>query len=124
MKSRFRPFILHLSTFILILLTPLAWAEPGEIVIATYNIENYLGEEAENNPAPHHARPKSEKESAAVTRAIKDLNAEILGVCEMCSAEELAVFIKRLVAEGLGSTDSEYVGGPDPDHHLALVSRF
>src|ERR1700734_1460353 len=109
MKFRFPPFNLHLSTFILILLPPLAWAEPAEIVIATYNIENYLGEEAENNPAPHHAKPKPEKEIAAVPRVVKDLNAYILGVCEMGSAEEFAVFKNRLETEGLGYVDSEYV---------------
>lgn len=101
-----------------------AWCAPEEIVIASYNIENYLGEEAENNPAPHHAKPKSEKEIAAVTRVIKDLNADILGVCEMGSAEEFEAFKKRLNDEGLGYVASEYVNGPDPERHLALVSRF
>ena len=118
------PFILHISSFILVVLSASVWAEPAEIVIATYNIENYLGEEAENNPAPRHAKPKGGKEIAAVTRVVKDLNADILGVCEMGSAEEFAVFKKRLEAEGLGYVDSEYVAGPDPDRHLALVSRF
>jgi endonuclease/exonuclease/phosphatase family metal-dependent hydrolase len=108
--------VLRLSAF--------AAADPGEIVIATYNIENYLGEEAENNPAPRHAKPKSEKEIVAVTRVIKDVNADILGVCEMGSAEEFEVFKKRLETEGLGYVDSEYVAGPDPDRHVALVSRF
>jgi endonuclease/exonuclease/phosphatase family metal-dependent hydrolase len=110
--------------FLVFRLSPFAGADPGEVVIATYNIENYLGEEAENNPAPRHAKPKSEKEIAAVTRVIKDMNADILGVCEMGSAEEFAVFMKRLEAEGLGYVDSDYVAGPDPDRHLALVSRF
>jgi endonuclease/exonuclease/phosphatase family metal-dependent hydrolase len=102
----------------------LAFGAPDEIVIATYNIENYLGEEAENNPSPRHAKPKSEKEIAAVTRVIKDMSPDILGVCEMGSAEEFEAFKKRLNDEGLGYVDSEYVNGPDPERHLGLVSRF
>ena len=101
-----------------------AFGVDGEIVIATYNIENYLGEEAESNPSPRRAKPKGEREIAAVTRVIKDMSPDVLGVCEIGSFEEFEVFKKRLADEGLGYVDAEYVPGPDPDRHLALVSRF
>jgi Endonuclease/Exonuclease/phosphatase family len=95
-----------------------------EIVVASYNVENYLGEESEEDLSRRRAKPKSEKAVAAVIRIVKDIHPDILGVCEMGSPEEFAAFKARLEAEGLGYTDSEYVNGPDPDRHLALVSRF
>ena len=59
-----------------------------------------------------------------LVRIIKEINPDILGVCEMGSVERFADFKKRLTAAGLGYVDAEYVAGPDEDRHLALVSRF
>ncbi len=102
-----------------------SWAEavPREIIVCQYNLENYVGEDqAPGNP--RRAKPKSEKEIAALIRVIKEVNPDILGVCEMGSPERFADFRARLKSEGLGYVDTEYVNGPDPDRHLALVSRF
>jgi endonuclease/exonuclease/phosphatase family metal-dependent hydrolase len=99
---------------------------PGaaEIVVASYNVENYLGEETPEETAHRRAQPKSEKAISAVVRVVKDINPDILGVCEMGKPEEFEVFKARLKEAGLSFIDSEYVPGPDPDRHLALLSRF
>ena len=97
---------------------------PPEIVVASYNLENYLGEASPEETAHRRARPKSEKAMNAVVRIIKEIHPDVLGVCEMGSPEEFEAFKSRLAAEGLGFVESEYVKGPDPDRHLALLSRF
>ncbi len=102
---------------------PLA-AQPGEVVIATYNLENYLGAEPAADGGKSRGKPKTERAIEAVIRVVKEINPDILGVCEMGSRERFEDFKKRLATAGLGYTDFEYVQAADPDRHLALVSRF
>ena len=105
-------------------LPSLVAAEPQAVVIATYNVENYLGEEPAAEDSPRRGKPKSEKAIDAVVQVIKDISPDILAVCEMGEPERFEDFKKRLAGAGLGYTDFEYVQGVDPDRHLALVSRF
>ncbi len=99
-------------------------AEPKAVVIATYNLENYVGAETVEGGASRRGKPKAEKAIDAVIRIVKEISPDILGVCEMGSPERFEDFKKRLADAGLGYTDSEYVAAADPDRHLALVSRF
>ena len=99
-------------------------AEPKAVVIASYNVENYLGAEPVAAGEKSRGKPKTEAAIAAVIRVIKEINPDILGVCEMGSPERFEDFKKRLAAAGLGYVDAEYVQAADPDRHLALVSRF
>src|SRR5205809_7908514 len=69
-------------------------------------------------------RAKPAAEINALIAIIKDINPDILGVCEMGTPDRFEDFKKRLAEAGLGYTDSEYVQAADPDRHLALVSRF
>jgi len=107
-----------------VLLGKLKAAEPPAVVIATYNVENYLGEQPASEAGSRRARPKSEKAMEAVVQVIKDINPDILGVCEMGDPERFEDFKKRLAGAGLRYTDSEYVQAVDSERHLALVSRF
>lgn len=113
----------RLSLLFALLFTHLAVAAPREFVVCQYNVENYVGDDqvAEGS---WRAKPKTEKEIAAVIRVIKEINPDILGVCEMGSPKMFEDFKKRLNDAGLGYVDSEYVAGPDTDRHLALLSRF
>ncbi len=94
------------------------------VVIASYNVENYLGEESPEQAGHRRARAKSAKAIAAVVRVVKDIHPDILGVCEMGSPQEFEQFKGLLKGAGLEFSDFEYVAGPDPDRHLALLSRF
>jgi len=98
-------------------------AVPPAVVFCHYNLENYVGEDqvAEGG---RRARPKSEQEMAVLIRIISEIRPDILGVCEMGSAKLWADFQGRLAAVGLKYESAEYVDGPDPDRHLALLSRF
>jgi endonuclease/exonuclease/phosphatase family metal-dependent hydrolase len=69
-------------------------------------------------------RAKPAAEINALISIIKDINPDILGVCEMGTPERFEDFKKRLAEAGLGYVESEYVQAADPDRHLALVSRF
>jgi endonuclease/exonuclease/phosphatase family metal-dependent hydrolase len=91
-------------------------AEPGEVVFAAYNLENYLTSQS--------GAPKPEHEIAALVRIVKDINPDILGVCEMGPRDQFEDFKKRLADAGLGYTDFEYIEGPDEQRHLALLSRL
>lgn len=103
---------------------PVAAAEPQEIIVASYNIENYLGSTPPALGAVATNKPKAEGAIAAVVAIVKEMNPDILGVCEMGRVEQFEDFKKRLAEGGLGYTDFEYVTGPDEDRHLALLSRF
>lgn len=103
----------------------LSAAESSGVVIATYNVENFIGAEAvAAETGPRKAKPKGEKAIEAVVRVVKDINPDILTICEMGEPERFEEFKKRLEAAGLHYTDFEYVQALDTERHLALLSRF
>lgn len=104
------------------LLAPVFAAQ--EIVVATYNVQNYVSASPKGPGDKYATRAKPEKEIEALIQVIKEINPDILGVCEMGSPERFEDFKKRLNAAGLGYTDSEYLAAADDDRRLALVSRF
>ena len=113
-----------LALALLFSLPALPAAEPKGVVIASYNVENYVGISPVTEGGRTPAKPKTEAAIAALIRVIKEVNPDILGVCEMGSPERFEDFKKRLAAAGLGYVDAEYLQAADPDRHLALVSRF
>jgi endonuclease/exonuclease/phosphatase family metal-dependent hydrolase len=113
-----------LALALLFSLSALPAAEPKGVVVTTYNLENYVGITPVTEGGRTPAKPKSEASIAALIRVIKEINPDILGVCEMGSPERFEDFKKRLAAAGLGYVDAEYLQAADPDRHLALVSRF
>jgi endonuclease/exonuclease/phosphatase family metal-dependent hydrolase len=114
------------------LVTFLAWiatsaflaAEPSEIVVCQYNVRNYVNTKpaGEGQKYATHAKPLAEIE--ALVRIIKEINPDILGVCEMGTPDRFEDFKQRLAEAGLGYRDFEYVQAADQDRHLALLSRF
>jgi endonuclease/exonuclease/phosphatase family metal-dependent hydrolase len=99
-------------------------ANRAEIVFASYNLENYLSTDRLAEGKHEKSAPKPEKEIAALVRIIKEINPDILGVCEMGPPDQFEDFKARLKGADLGYTDFEYVQGADPERHLALLSRF
>ena len=113
------------ATIALWLVVVAAQSAPAEIVVASYNLENFVGDDtAQQNAAGRHTAPKTEKAIAAVVRIVKEISPDILGVCEMGSPAEFAVFQQRLQESGLAYAESEYVQAADPDRHVALLSRY
>ncbi len=100
------------------------FAAPPEIVVCQYNVKNYVNEKAKGEGDKYATHAKPESEIVALIKVIKDINPDILGVCEMGTPDRFEDFKKRLNEAGLGYTDFEYVQAADADRHLALVSRF
>ena len=97
-------------------------AEPQKgVVFCTYNIRNWVGDDQPKTKGPQ-AKPKSEREKDAVLQVLRDIQPDIVGVCEMGSPEQFADFLARV--KTLGLEHSEFVEAADPERHLALVSRF
>ncbi len=115
------PFAASLAAFLFLAL-PLFGAQ--EIVVATYNVRNYLSASPKGPGDRYATRAKPEDEIAALIKVIKDVNPDILGVCEMGSPERFEDFKKRLNEAGLGYVAWEYLPAADEDRRLALVSRF
>jgi endonuclease/exonuclease/phosphatase family metal-dependent hydrolase len=91
------------------------------IVFCTYNVRNWVGDDQRSaKGAP--AKPKSESEKEAVIQVLREVQPDIVGVCEMGSPAQFEDFLARV--KPLGLVHSEYVEAADPDRHLALVSRF
>jgi len=99
-------------------------AAPPEIVVCHYNVRNYVDAQPAEPGNKYGTKAKPEAEIAAVVQIIKEINPDILGVCEMGSPERFGDFKQRLAAAGLDYADSEYVQAADEDRRLALVSRF
>ncbi len=89
------------------------------IVVAAYNVENWLTMQRGSQPAT-----KPDDEKAATVEVIAAVAPDILGVIEMGSEEEFADLQARLKAKGLEYADSEYVQAADPDRHVTLLSKF
>lgn len=116
-----RPF---LAIFLILGCSLSAFAAPEGIVVCAYNVRNYVNEKPKSEADKYGTRAKPESEIAALLKIIKDINPDILGVCEMGTPDRFEDFKKRLSEAGLGYNDFEYVQAADPDRHLALVSRF
>jgi len=99
-------------------------ADPPEIVFCSYNLENYAAGKPPVGNARFGTKPKSEAAVAALVAIVKDIQPDLLGVCEMGSPEKLAEFQQRLKEAGVDLPEKEFVEAADEDRHLALLSRF
>lgn len=118
---KFPPLALALAW---IAASPYLSAAPSEIVVCHYNVRNYVEAKPAGPGQKYATQAKPEGEINALIAVIKEINPDILGVCEMGSPARFEDFKQRLAAAGLSYTDSEYVQAVDEDRHLALVSRF
>jgi endonuclease/exonuclease/phosphatase family metal-dependent hydrolase len=89
-----------------------------------YNVRNYVQSMPADETHKYATRAKPAAEINALISIIKDINPDILGVCEMGTPDRFDDFKKRLAEADLATRHSEYVQAADADRHLALVSRF
>jgi endonuclease/exonuclease/phosphatase family metal-dependent hydrolase len=89
-----------------------------------YNVENWLTMDrfVDNKPLKNSPKPESEKK--AVVSLLAKHSPDVLGLCEIGTAEDLAEIQSSLKAAGLDLPHSHYSGGSDPVRHLGLLSRF
>jgi endonuclease/exonuclease/phosphatase family metal-dependent hydrolase len=119
-----RRLLARLAGLALVAVSAKAAATPQKVVFVGYNLENYSLTERRGDSGRREVAPKKEASIAAIVRVIAQINPDILGVCEMGPPGAFEDFRHRLEIAGLRFTDSEFVNGPDPDRHLALLSRY
>jgi endonuclease/exonuclease/phosphatase family metal-dependent hydrolase len=92
----------------------------------SYNLENWLTMDR-YDPATHKVtknQPKPDSQKKAAVAILAKNAPDVLGICEIGEAKDLAEVQESLKAAGLDLPHSQYVGGTDPVRHLALLSRF
>ena len=99
----------------------LSAAEPERLTFCSYNLKNWLTmERSVGKPAT----PKPENERAQVVKTLAAIHPDILGVCEIGTADDLAELQQRLQAAGVDLPYTELAHGGDPSRRLALLSRL
>jgi endonuclease/exonuclease/phosphatase family metal-dependent hydrolase len=93
------------------------------LTIATYNIENYVAADRMTASGYRKDYPKPEREKDALRRVILGLHADILVLQEMGPRPYLEELRRDLKMLGLDYPHAALLEGPDPDRHLALLSR-
>jgi endonuclease/exonuclease/phosphatase family metal-dependent hydrolase len=106
-----------LAAFLVAFLQPHSTAEEP-ITFTTFNVQNYEVEASPKHPA------KSESSITALIRTIAQIKPDLLGISEMGSLNALKDLQRRLDAAGISLPHAEWINGPDPDRHLALLSKF
>ena len=99
-------------------------AEPREFVFCHFNLRNYAAAEPVGPERRVATKGKPQAEIEAVVEIIREINPDVLGVCEMGSRAMLQDLRERLAKVGLEYPEVEFVEAYDRDRHLALLSRF
>jgi endonuclease/exonuclease/phosphatase family metal-dependent hydrolase len=89
-----------------------------------YNVENWLTMDRYEDDKRVSNRPKPDEEKQAVVRILVKSRPDIIGLCEIGEAKDLAEIQELLKRAGLDLPHSHYIGGTDPVRHLGLLSRF
>lgn len=94
------------------------------LTFITYNVENWLTEDRYIDGKPVKGRPKPESQKQAIVQILARHSPDVVGLCEIGTAADLAEIQEKLKAAGLELPHSHYTGGADPIRHLGLLSRF
>ncbi len=89
-----------------------------------YNVENWLTMDRFTDQKPSQNAPKPAAEKQAVIDILVSHSPDIVGLCEIGEAGDLAEIQNSLKAAGLDLPHVLYTGGSDPIRHLGLLSRF
>jgi endonuclease/exonuclease/phosphatase family metal-dependent hydrolase len=103
---------------------PPAPASRGSLRFIAYNVENWLTMDRYVDNQLLRDKPKPDSEKQAVVRLLSAHKPDVIGLCEIGTAADLADIQESLKASGLDFPHSHYVGGTDPVRHLGLLSRF
>lgn len=95
-----------------------------DVVVASYNLENYLKMERRVAGETVPDAPKPEEEISAAIDVVKQIQPDILGIVEIGDVTMLEDFQRRLQAAGMDYPHREWVRGADPERHLAILSKY
>ena len=104
----------------------LSAAEPERLTFCSYNLKNWLTMDRfdQQTYKTLPSAPKPEDERVRVVKILAAIKPDILGVCEIGTADDLADLQKRLKAAGIDLPHTELAHGGDPVRRLALLSRL
>jgi endonuclease/exonuclease/phosphatase family metal-dependent hydrolase len=88
-----------------------------------YNVENWLTIDRYVDHVNLKDAPKPDSEKKAVVQLLSNAKPDVIGLCEIGEAADLAEIQQSLKAAGLDLPHSHYAGGADPVRHLGLLSR-
>ena len=90
----------------------------------TYNVENWLTMDRYVDGKTLKGAPKPDKEKQAIIALVARQSPDVIGICEIGEASDLAEIQEKLKAAGLSLPHTHYTGGTDPTRHLGILSRF
>ncbi|OYW75734.1 MAG: hypothetical protein B7Z37_11980 [Verrucomicrobia bacterium 12-59-8] len=99
----------------------LAAAETEPVTFCSYNLKNWLTMERSAGLPP---TSKPEAERARAVNILASIHPDILGVCEIGTADDLAELQLRLLQAGVDLPYTEMAHGGDETRRLALLSRL
>lgn len=89
-----------------------------------YNVENWLVMDRFVDNKQLKDSPKPESEKKAVISILAKNQPDVVGLCEIGQASDLAEIQRLLKAAGVDLPHSHHTGGSDPTRHLGILSRF
>ena len=106
--------------------TPASNPQPGSggLRFITYNVENWLTMDRFVGNRTIKSAPKPDSEKKQVIRILTANAPDVIGLCEIGEASDLAEIQQSLKTAGLDLPHSRYTGGTDPVRHLGLLSRY
>src|SRR5262245_43218330 len=123
-RLRFLPIFLFFCGF-----QTLAEEPSSSFTCVFWNIKNYTGLIASDesgltapNERPDGPPRKPAAAAELISRTLLEAAPDLLVMAEMGSREDLAYLQGELKSGGLQLPYSEWLDGPDPDRHLALLS--
>ncbi|MEO8613916.1 MAG: endonuclease/exonuclease/phosphatase family protein [Luteolibacter sp.] len=90
----------------------------------TYNVENWLTMDRYVDGKSLKRTPKPDKEKQAIIALVARQSPDVIGICEIGEASDLAEIQEKLKTAGLSLPHLYYTGGTDPTRHLGILSRF
>ncbi|MES2996413.1 MAG: endonuclease/exonuclease/phosphatase family protein [Verrucomicrobiota bacterium] len=90
----------------------------------SYNVHNWLLMDRRVDDRNLKHAPKPESERAVVISLLADQKPDIIGLCEIGTAGDLAEIQASLKAAGIDLPHLHFTGGTDETRHLGLISRF
>ncbi len=93
------------------------------LTVAAYNVENYLVADRMVEGVYRQAYPKPETEKVALRQVIAGIAPDILAVEEMGTQPFLDEFQHNLKQAGQDFPFTALLEGPDPDRHVAVLSK-
>ena len=94
------------------------------VVFAAWNVRNYMLRPVKTLAGRTTTPAKSPESIAAVVDTLRKIKPDIVGLNEIGTKRDLTDLQRRLAKAGLPLPHRTWVGGPDRNRHVALLSRF